>query len=48
MPELNVRARGRDKKIALGARALNAIDAWIAQNSLEPASGRDTAAMAIS
>lgn len=44
MPELNVRARGRDKKIALGARALKAIDAWIAQNSLEPAAARDTAA----
>ena len=41
MPELNVRARGRDKKIALGARALKAIDAWIAQNSLEPAAARD-------
>jgi methylenetetrahydrofolate--tRNA-(uracil-5-)-methyltransferase len=45
MPELNVRARGRDKKIALGARALTAIDAWIAQNSLEPAAARDTAAI---
>jgi methylenetetrahydrofolate--tRNA-(uracil-5-)-methyltransferase len=45
MPELNFRARGRDKKIALGARALKAIDEWIARNSLAP--DRDNAPIAI-
>jgi methylenetetrahydrofolate--tRNA-(uracil-5-)-methyltransferase len=46
MPELSIRARGREKKIALGARALKNIDEWIAQNALEPAS--DDSAITIS
>jgi methylenetetrahydrofolate--tRNA-(uracil-5-)-methyltransferase len=37
MPELKVRARGRQKKVEMGARALAAIDRWIALNSIEPA-----------
>jgi methylenetetrahydrofolate--tRNA-(uracil-5-)-methyltransferase len=45
MPELSVRLRGREKKIALGARALASIDEWIARNSLEPASGESAAAI---
>jgi methylenetetrahydrofolate--tRNA-(uracil-5-)-methyltransferase len=35
MPELAERVRGRDKKIALGRRALAAIDEWIARYRLE-------------
>jgi methylenetetrahydrofolate--tRNA-(uracil-5-)-methyltransferase len=39
MPDLNVRARGREKKIAIGARALAAIDAWLARYQIDsPAS----------
>jgi methylenetetrahydrofolate--tRNA-(uracil-5-)-methyltransferase len=34
MPELPARARGRDKKIAQGNRALAAIDDWIDRNQL--------------
>ncbi len=36
MPELEVRARGRQKKAAMGARALASMDRWIALNNLEP------------
>jgi methylenetetrahydrofolate--tRNA-(uracil-5-)-methyltransferase len=36
MPEIEVRARGRQKKAAMGARALAAMDRWIALNNLEP------------
>jgi len=36
MPELAERVRGRDKKIALGRRALAAIDEWIARYRLGP------------
>jgi methylenetetrahydrofolate--tRNA-(uracil-5-)-methyltransferase len=36
MPPLGAGTRGRDKKIAIGTRALAAIDEWIASNSLEP------------
>jgi len=36
MPELSSRARGRQKKIEIGMRALAAIDDWIARNGLEP------------
>jgi methylenetetrahydrofolate--tRNA-(uracil-5-)-methyltransferase len=35
MPELRSRARGRQKKIEMGMRALAAIDDWIARNGLE-------------
>jgi methylenetetrahydrofolate--tRNA-(uracil-5-)-methyltransferase len=36
MPDLKVRARGRQKKVEMGARALAAIDAWIERNQIEP------------
>jgi methylenetetrahydrofolate--tRNA-(uracil-5-)-methyltransferase len=36
MPDLKIRARGRDKKIAMGARALTAIDAWLERNQIDP------------
>jgi methylenetetrahydrofolate--tRNA-(uracil-5-)-methyltransferase len=36
MPELKVRARGRQKKLEMGTRALIAIDAWIERNQIEP------------
>ena len=36
MPDLQVRARGREKKIAMGARALAAIDAWLERNQIAP------------
>jgi methylenetetrahydrofolate--tRNA-(uracil-5-)-methyltransferase len=36
MPELKIRARGREKKVAMGARALAAIDEWIARDQIEP------------
>ncbi|MGO9603780.1 MAG: methylenetetrahydrofolate--tRNA-(uracil(54)-C(5))-methyltransferase (FADH(2)-oxidizing) TrmFO [Candidatus Binataceae bacterium] len=35
MPELPGRVRGRDKKIAMGERALRAADAWIAAHEIE-------------
>jgi hypothetical protein len=37
MPELPGRLRGRQKKIAMGERALHAIEEWIAVNQIEPA-----------
>ena len=36
MPDLRSRARGRQKKIEMGMRALAAIDEWIARNGLQP------------
>jgi methylenetetrahydrofolate--tRNA-(uracil-5-)-methyltransferase len=36
MPPLGAGTRGRDKKIAIGTRALAAIDQWIASKSIEP------------
>jgi methylenetetrahydrofolate--tRNA-(uracil-5-)-methyltransferase len=36
MPELPGRVRGRNKKIAMGERALAALDAWIAADRVEP------------
>jgi methylenetetrahydrofolate--tRNA-(uracil-5-)-methyltransferase len=36
MPELQGRARGREKKIQMGTRSLAAIDQWIAANEIEP------------
>ncbi len=35
MPDLKIRARGRQKKIEMAARALSAIDEWIARNQIE-------------
>ncbi len=43
MPPLIGAARGREKKIAIGTRALAAIDEWIARNSIEPAAARSAA-----
>ena len=36
MPELSFRTRAREKKIAMGERALAAVDKWIAAHALEP------------
>jgi methylenetetrahydrofolate--tRNA-(uracil-5-)-methyltransferase len=36
MPELPGRVRGRNKKIAMGERALAALDAWIAADRVQP------------
>jgi methylenetetrahydrofolate--tRNA-(uracil-5-)-methyltransferase len=36
MPDLKVSARGRQRKIEMGTRALAAIDEWIAHNGIEP------------
>ncbi len=36
MPDLKIRARGREKKIEMGTRALAAIDGWIECNQIEP------------
>jgi methylenetetrahydrofolate--tRNA-(uracil-5-)-methyltransferase len=35
MPDLKSRARGREKKIEMGARAIAAFDSWINRNGLE-------------
>jgi methylenetetrahydrofolate--tRNA-(uracil-5-)-methyltransferase len=43
MPELATRVHGRDKKVAMGHRALTALDDWIARESLVPLN--DTAAL---
>jgi methylenetetrahydrofolate--tRNA-(uracil-5-)-methyltransferase len=43
MPPLGAAARGREKKMAMGMRALNAIDEWIASNSIEPVMARAAA-----
>ncbi len=36
MPELKSPARGRQKKIAMGERALRSLDDWIIRNHIEP------------
>jgi methylenetetrahydrofolate--tRNA-(uracil-5-)-methyltransferase len=36
MPDLKIRARGREKKIEMGQRALAAIDCWIERNRIQP------------
>jgi methylenetetrahydrofolate--tRNA-(uracil-5-)-methyltransferase len=36
MPDLKIRARGCEKKIEMGTRALAAIDGWIERNQIEP------------
>jgi methylenetetrahydrofolate--tRNA-(uracil-5-)-methyltransferase len=48
MPELPGRARGRQKKIEMGLRALAQMDKWIAGNAIEPSlsAARDAAALA--
>ncbi len=44
MPELETPARGREKKIEFGRRALAAIEQWIAGNDIEPLNERPLAA----
>jgi methylenetetrahydrofolate--tRNA-(uracil-5-)-methyltransferase len=48
MPELPGRIRGRDKKIAMGERALRTTDRWIAANELEPATSTAPIAASVS
>jgi len=36
MPDLKIRARGREKKIEMGTRALEAIDQWILREQIQP------------
>jgi methylenetetrahydrofolate--tRNA-(uracil-5-)-methyltransferase len=36
MPDLKIRARGREKKIQMGTRAIAAFEHWIDRNGLEP------------
>jgi methylenetetrahydrofolate--tRNA-(uracil-5-)-methyltransferase len=36
MPDLKIRARDREKKIQMGARALASIDGWIVHNQIQP------------
>ncbi|HMD04357.1 MAG TPA: methylenetetrahydrofolate--tRNA-(uracil(54)-C(5))-methyltransferase (FADH(2)-oxidizing) TrmFO, partial [Candidatus Binatus sp.] len=36
MPDLKIRARGRQKKVEMASRALAAIDGWIERNQIEP------------
>jgi methylenetetrahydrofolate--tRNA-(uracil-5-)-methyltransferase len=47
MPPLSGRARGRQKKIELGERALAAFDNWLAANAVEPAATPAAAARAL-
>jgi folate-dependent tRNA-U54 methylase TrmFO/GidA len=37
MPDLKSRARGREKKIEMGTRAIAAFEHWIDRKRLEPA-----------
>ncbi len=46
MPDLPGRVRGRQKKAAMGERALSAIDSWIAANQIEPAAASRASAAA--
>ena len=48
MPDLNTGARGRNKKIAMGTRALAAIDEWIERNRIESNPVGSAAPMALS
>jgi len=47
MPELKIRARGRQKKIEMGTRALIAIDAWIERNQIEPSASMAARALGL-
>ncbi len=44
MPDLRGRARGPQKKIELGRRALSAMVDWIAQHEIEPPSAASASA----
>ncbi len=46
MPDLKIRARGREKKIQMGARAIAAFDHWIDRNGLDTAAPEVTGAAA--
>ena len=45
MPDLKIRARGRQKKIEMGTRALAAIDGWIERNRIEPSAAMASRAL---
>src|ERR1700685_1356758 len=47
MPELKIGARGRQKKIEMGTRALIAIDAWIERNQIEPSASMAARALGL-
>jgi len=44
IPDLKIRARGRQRKIEMGTRALAAIDDWIAHNRITPVAAESPAA----
>jgi methylenetetrahydrofolate--tRNA-(uracil-5-)-methyltransferase len=44
IPDLKIRARGRQRKIEMGTRALAAIDDWIASNRITPVEAEPPAA----
>jgi methylenetetrahydrofolate--tRNA-(uracil-5-)-methyltransferase len=44
IPDLKIRARGRQRKIEMGTRALAAIDDWIAHNRISPVAAESLAA----
>ncbi len=44
IPDLKIRARGRQRKIEMGTRALAAIDDWIARNRITPVEAEPPAA----
>jgi methylenetetrahydrofolate--tRNA-(uracil-5-)-methyltransferase len=46
MPDLKIGARGQQKKVAMGARAIAAIDGWIERNRIESDLVEPAAAMA--
>jgi methylenetetrahydrofolate--tRNA-(uracil-5-)-methyltransferase len=45
MPELNFRTRGREKKIAMGERALAELEKWIAAHALEARGASEAASV---
>jgi methylenetetrahydrofolate--tRNA-(uracil-5-)-methyltransferase len=47
MPDLKIRARGRQKKLELGTRALIAIDEWIERNQIEPSASMAARALGL-
>jgi methylenetetrahydrofolate--tRNA-(uracil-5-)-methyltransferase len=44
IPDLKIRARGRQRKIEMGARALATMDDWIAHNRITPVAAEAPAA----
>jgi len=45
MPDLTISARGRQKKVEMGRRALAAIDGWIERNRIEPSAAMASRAL---